>query len=275
MKLLSCLIIYLAALTGVFGDTPIEDFAVVLEGDEDIEVTVLFEGPAKKPVDLVRVTPGPWSIDLTDLPPDEYDLILHAEGYAEERIRLTYTPNGFIVKDSKDQSELNIKLYRKRYQVVEVYYAQTQDLLSPKTKHATLCVTYLGKIPGIPWDYAVEQFPPFRYSDNDSVHMAVRNIRRREFFGVCRPKENENFEESWVAPSNDHYVKEYRTYTPPGSWFWFRAQGNNPSELTYAKVRFGPLLTQPPENMEVAREFLTSWEKAVKTAERYNIQLPE
>ncbi|WP_269539325.1 hypothetical protein [Cerasicoccus fimbriatus] len=275
-----CTLFLLAALTlSAANEILIQDFDIALEGGEDQEVIVLFTGPNGTPHDIARILPGPWSIDLADLPPDYYTVTLYSEGYAETDMRLKYTDDGFVVTSTFPNN--TVTLYRKRYVTLEIIRntKRGRELTGPDVERSIKTYTYRSTPESIRHDYRLTQIPPDADRNDTSRESGSDLILRRHrfsgFFGTAIPSKNDEFEQASLAPSNDEYDQGRVTPLIPGSWFFMRISGHRPETIAYLKVRVLAYGLEPPNDIPVEETISLRWERALDTAERLGIDLPQ
>jgi len=275
---LHALLISLPSVCTVSASSDITDFSIELEDSVDQEVTVLFQGPNGVPHDIVVVNPGPWAIDLEDLPPDSYSLVFHSEGFAEQTINITYRDGKFIV--TSESTDNTFKLFRKRYATIELVWNpnRSRELGIDSSKKEIFTTSYLGRnsVIGPDWGFTQTISGPEakRASRQSGPNLVLRKHRYSTFFGVSFPHQNENFDNADSAPSNDMYRGGGMIFLKTGDWFYLRIKGHKPETIAYAKLRVLDVSLVPPVKGNLLKERAVRWQRALETARRLGIELP-
>jgi hypothetical protein len=229
--------------TKAYSQTNIEEFTIALEDSLLEEVTVLFEGPNGTPHDIVVVDPGRWAIDLDDLPPDNYNIIIYSDGYAEQRLRITFREGKFVT--ATDIPNKTLTLYLKRYTTMEIVWSEDRnlDLTSEHVDRQEFTTSYLGWHPILWNDWTLhqtitEENDGYRkVSMTSGPNLVLRKHRHQSFFGVAHPNEGESFEAATLAPTNDAYTNARMVDLEPNRWFYLRITGRERGKIFYAKVK--------------------------------------
>ena len=272
-------LICLPSICSLFASSDIADFSIELEDSPDQEVTVLFQGPNGVPHDIVVVNPGPWAINMEDLPPDNYSLILHSQGFAEQTINITYRDGRFIV--TSESTDNTFKLFRKRYATIELVWNPNRGrgLGVESSKKEIFTSSYLGRnsVIGPDWRFAQTLSGPEskRASSQSGPNIVLRRHRYSGFFGVSFPQQNEKFDKADFAPSNDMYRGDGMIFLKTGDWFYLRIKGHKPETMAYAKLRILDVSLTPPVEGNLLKERAVSWQRALGTARSLGIELPE
>ena len=257
----------------IFAYSDLTSISIELEDSRNQKVTVILQGPDGVPLDIVVVNPGPWSVDLKNLPPDHYSVIFHSEGFAEQRVSITFKDGKFLARSGLTDNIC--KLFLKRYATLEIVWNPNQgrglDLESAKREVFT--TSYLGNHPVIrpDWTFAqtISGVKEQRVSLQSGPNLVLRKHRYSGFFGVSFPGINENFEDAKFAPTNDMYRGDAMIALRKGDWFYLRICGHIPETLAYAKVRVLDTGLAPPVDKNLLTERPLEWQRAINTAGRF------
>lgn len=102
------------------------------------------------------IRPGPWEIAIEDFPPDSYSLVLDADGYAEQRLNITYKDDHFV---AVSESGNTLTLYKNRYVTFEIVWndQQERDLSNADVLRETVCATHNERHTVIGPDFSIIQ----------------------------------------------------------------------------------------------------------------------
>ncbi|MEM0965326.1 MAG: hypothetical protein AAGJ81_04120 [Verrucomicrobiota bacterium] len=257
----------------------LEDFSIETEDGRSVEIIATLNGPNGTPYDLAVITPGPWGMDLSHLEPDNYTLYLEAEGYAPQRLSITYKDGEFVTNSHSGGNTL--VLYKKRYITFEVVWnsVQQRDLLSGDVMREIVTATHNGRHSIIGSDYLFVQTIAAPGSDRTSLQTgttpALRKHRYNRFFGVVYPETGTDFEAALEAPTNDQYKSDGMVTLVPGEWFFLRVSGHLPEMITYLKIRTISIETTPPIGANLLKERTPRWHSAKDMAKRLGVKLPD
>lgn len=261
------------------GYIALDELIIGFEDGADLPIYALFEGPNRTPYDLAVIHAGPWTVNTEGLAPDDYTLTLYADGYAEQRLRVTYKDGQFVAFDEGFGNEL--LLFKKRYITFEIVWnsAQSPELTGVDVMREIVCATHQSRHRVIGPDFLIVQTLSEPLAKQATVATgltpALRQHRFSNFFGVVYPEPNEEFDDADLAPDNDLYQGAGMISLEPGKWFYLRISGHVPTTIAYLKMRVLNVGLVPDGDAMLLEESEPRWKKARELADRLGIQLPD